>query len=74
MFLKVLDSSKNVFAWNKYLNKEAEELMIVHCHVPLKPILGLKMIVEETTLIVYLSQVHFLIYFCMKVMKHDFKF
>lgn len=49
-------SSKNVFAWNKFLNKEAEEQMIVHCHVPSKPILRFKMIVEETRRIVYLSQ------------------
>lgn len=48
--------------------------MIVYCYVLLKLILSLKMIVEEIIFIVFLSQVYFLIYFCMKVMKYDFKF
>lgn len=63
MILWILDSSKNVFAWNKYQNIGEEGQMIAHCRVlrdtPRKPTLNFIMIVEEIRLLVYLSQVQF---------------
>lgn len=63
LIILTVNSWRNVFAWNKYLDRGAEEQMVVHCHVLgntlTKQVIDFTMSVEDIRLITYLSQVCF---------------